>query len=445
MGSTRSSTLTLNTGAPQGCVLSLLLYSLFTHDYVATHSSSTIIKFADDSMTVISDDETDSLQRGGQSPDILVPGQQPPSQRQQNKGADRGLSGGGRERNTSPSQSTGTTEQFPALYKLSSSLNVSHFGINTAAVMPKTNEHSEDLRTRIIDAQKEGKGYKKNAKQFKVPVSTVQSIVKKYKEFNTVKTLQGRGRKATVSTRLARKIQRQVRVNPRITTKALLAELSSTGVTISRQTVQRTLHQGGLHGRRPRKTPLLQPRHVKARLAYAKADIDKNESVWSSVLWSDEIKIELYEHRDVVFVWRKNNEAYKPKNTSLTVKHGGSSLMFWWCFAASGTGKLVKVEGIMKKEQYFKILKENIKQSAENLDMGECWTYQQDSDPKRKAKVVKKWFQDNDVNILEWPSQSLDLNPIENLWVVLKKRVAARKPSSLKDLEAFAKEEWLKL
>ncbi|KAI3374559.1 hypothetical protein L3Q82_021139 [Scortum barcoo] len=47
MGSTTSSTLTLNTGAPQGCVLSPLLYSLFTHDCVATHSSNTIIKFAD--------------------------------------------------------------------------------------------------------------------------------------------------------------------------------------------------------------------------------------------------------------------------------------------------------------------------------------------------------------------------------------------------------------
>ncbi|KAI3365877.1 hypothetical protein L3Q82_000862 [Scortum barcoo] len=61
MGSTTSSTLTLNTGAPQGCVLSPLLYSLFMHDCVATHSSNTIIKFADDTTVIgliTGDDET---------------------------------------------------------------------------------------------------------------------------------------------------------------------------------------------------------------------------------------------------------------------------------------------------------------------------------------------------------------------------------------------------
>ena len=56
-----SATLILKTGAPQGCVLSPLLYSLFTHDCTARHDSNTIIKFADDTTVVglISDnDET---------------------------------------------------------------------------------------------------------------------------------------------------------------------------------------------------------------------------------------------------------------------------------------------------------------------------------------------------------------------------------------------------
>ena len=57
--SNTSATLILNTGAPQGCMLSPLLYSLFTHDCMARHDSNTIIKFADDTTVVgLINDET---------------------------------------------------------------------------------------------------------------------------------------------------------------------------------------------------------------------------------------------------------------------------------------------------------------------------------------------------------------------------------------------------
>jgi hypothetical protein len=47
-----SATLIINTGAAQGCILSHLLYSVFTHDCMARHDSNTILKFADD-ITVV--------------------------------------------------------------------------------------------------------------------------------------------------------------------------------------------------------------------------------------------------------------------------------------------------------------------------------------------------------------------------------------------------------
>jgi len=68
MGSLTSSVLTLSTGDPQGCVLSPLLYALYTHDYVATHSSTTILKFADDTTIldlITNNDETPTERRSG--------------------------------------------------------------------------------------------------------------------------------------------------------------------------------------------------------------------------------------------------------------------------------------------------------------------------------------------------------------------------------------------
>ena len=308
--------------------------------------------------------------------------------------------------------------------------------------MAKKKELSEDLRERLVHAHSEGKGYKTISKQYDVPVATVQSIINKRKKFNTVKNLSGRGRKRKVSAKLARKICREVNNNPRTTTKAVVENLDQVGMKVSRSTIERVLHRGGLHARRPRKTPLLRKRHLKARLAFARGHMKEDPSFWSTILWSDETKLELFGHMDAEYVWRKKGEAYKPKNTVPTVKHGGGNIMLWGCFSSSGTGNLVKVQGIMKKEDYISILEKNVKESAERLQLINNWKFQQDNDPKHTAKIVKKWFRENNVDVLEWPSQSPDLNPIENLWRELKSRVMARKPTNLTQLEAFAKEEW---
>ncbi|KAI4872969.1 hypothetical protein NFI96_023649 [Prochilodus magdalenae] len=257
-------------------------------------------------------------------------------------------------------------------------------------VMAKTKELTKDLRLCIVAAHKSGKGYKAISKCFQVPAATVQSIIKKYKKFRTVENLRRCGRKPKVTPVLARRIVREVKKNPRITTKAILVNLDSAGGDISRQTVQRTLHTAGFHGRRPRRTPLLQKRHTKARLTFANAHLDKEEDFWCSVLWSDETKIELFGHNDVCTIWRKKGEAFNPKNTIPTVKHGGGNLMFWGCFSANGPGNLIAVNGTMKKEQYIKILNNNIRQSAEKLGLGNRWTFQHNNDPKHTAKVVKK-------------------------------------------------------
>ena len=90
------------------------------------------------------------------------------------------------------------------------------------------------------------------------------------------------------------------------------------------------------------------------------------------------------------------------------------------------------------------ILKQHLK-TVRKLKLGRKWVFQMDNDPKHTSKSVAKWLKDNKVKVLEWPSQSPVLNPLEHLWAELKKRVRARRPTNLTQLHQLCQEEWDKI
>ncbi len=124
------------------------------------------------------------------------------------------------------------------------------------------------------------------------------------------------------------------------------------------------------------------------------------------------------------------------------MKHGDGNIVLWGCFSAKG--RQHRIEGRMDGAMYHKILANNLLPSVRALKMGRGWVFQHDNDPKHKARATKEWLRKKHFMVLEWPSQTPDLNPIENLWKELKLHVSQRQPQNLKDLEKTCMEEWAK-
>ncbi|KAG2460410.1 TC1A transposase, partial [Polypterus senegalus] len=308
----------------------------------------------------------------------------------------------------------------------------------------KSKELSVDLRDRIVSRHKSGEGYRNISAALKVPMSTVASIICKWKKFETTRTLPRAGRPSKLSDRGRRALVREVTKNPMVTLSELQRSSVDRGEPSRRTTISAAIHQSGLCGRVARQKPLLSKRHMAARLEFAKRHLKDSQTMRKKIC-SDETKIELFGVNARHHVWRKPGTAHHQANTIPTVKHGGGSIMLWGCFSAAGTGRLVRIKGKMTAAMYRDILDENLLQSALDLRLGRRFIFQQDNDPKHTARISKEWLQGNSVNVLEWPIQSPDLNLIEHLWRDLKMAVHRCFPSNLMELERCCKEEWAKL
>ena len=118
-------------------------------------------------------------------------------------------------------------------------------------------------RPQKSDLHKSGSSLGAISKRLKVPRSSVQTIVRKYKHHGTTQLSYSSGRRSVLSPTDERTLVRKVQMNPRTTAKDLVKMLEETGTEVSTSTVKRVLYRHNLKGRSARKKPLLQNRHKK--------------------------------------------------------------------------------------------------------------------------------------------------------------------------------------
>ena len=180
--------------------------------------------------------------------------------------------------------------------------------------------------------------------------------------------------------------------------------------------------------------PLLSDDHRKNRLKWAK---DHLYTDWDLVIFSDETTVYLNQVKGRVWNPPGNKKIVR------TVKHP-TKVNVWGCFSSRGFGRIICFKENLNAKRMCNIYERALLPTAtDHFGPGSTsWKLQEDNDPKHMSKMAKKWREENGVQRIDWPSMSPDINPIENVWHLLKMSLQKRKLTTCRSLTAAIHREW---
>ena len=186
------------------------------------------------------------------------------------------------------------------------------------------------------------------------------------------------------------------------------------------------LVKSGMRSYSARKKPILTKASIKKRFRFAKQFINYTEEDWRQFIFSDEAYFEINLNTIMNRVRRfRCTDPFASKFVKKTCKHP-LKVMVWGCFSYYGVGEIIICDGNMNTEKYIETLQNHLLPSIRNLGIDNPY-HLDDSAPCRRSLIVKNWHRQIEIRKIDWPGNSPDMNPIENLWAIIKYKLKRKK------------------